>query len=107
MFGASAWSRSADLLQLGGQLLLAGRLALLPLAVLVPDRAPAASLLTGRVHGDPVLQLDDFTAAAGGGAPRPVPFASTRPVAVRAVFNRAAAGRAARRGPVVGFLWGS
>jgi hypothetical protein len=60
-----------DLLQLGGQLLPGGGLALLPLAVLVPDRPPAARLLTGRVHGDAVLQLDDFAAAPGGGAPGP------------------------------------
>jgi len=62
----------SDLVELGGQPVLAGRLALLALAVLKPDRAPAAFLLAGRVHGDAVLQLEDLTAASGGGTPGPV-----------------------------------
>jgi hypothetical protein len=49
----------------------AGHLALLALAVLVPDTTPAAFLLAGRVHGDAVLQLDDLSAAADSGAPGP------------------------------------
>jgi hypothetical protein len=60
-----------DLRQLGGQLLLACRLALVPLAVFVPDRTPAAVLLAGRVHGDAVLQLDDLAAATRGCAAGP------------------------------------
>jgi hypothetical protein len=38
-----------------------------------PRTRPRASglLLAGRVHGDAVFQLDDFTTAAGGGAPGP------------------------------------
>src|SRR5215472_11422557 len=39
-----------DILQLGGQLLLGRRLALLPLAVLVPDGPPPAALGPGRVE---------------------------------------------------------
>ena len=53
------------LLQLGGQLLLGRRLALLPFAVLVPDRPPAAGLLAGRVDGNAALQLNDLATAAG------------------------------------------
>jgi hypothetical protein len=57
-----------DLLQLRGELLLRDGLALLPLVVLVPDRTPPAAFLPGRVHGDPVLQLDYFPVTPGGGA---------------------------------------
>ena len=60
-----------DLPQPDGQLLLGRRLALLPLAVLMPDRPPAAVLVAGRVHGDAVLQLDDLTAAPRGRTPGP------------------------------------
>jgi len=61
-----------DLLQPCDQLLLGRRLAVLPLAVLVPDRPPASVFLAGRVHGDAVLQLDDLAAATGGRTPSPV-----------------------------------
>jgi hypothetical protein len=57
-----------DLLELGGELALGDRLALLPLAVLLPDRPPPAAFLPGRVDGDPEVQLDDFPVAPGGGA---------------------------------------
>ena len=94
-----------DLLQLGGQLLLGRRLALLPLArprATPPATGPRSS--AGRVHGDPEVQLDHLAAAAGGRAA--VPLARTG----RAPGGRASParrGRAARRGPVVGILWGS
>jgi hypothetical protein len=83
----------SDLLQLGGQLLLGRRLALLPLAVLVPDRAPATLLLAGRVHRDPALQIDHRAAARV--AARPVPLARTRPHAVRPALRRPAFARPA------------
>jgi short chain dehydrogenase len=60
-----------DLLELGCELVLRSGLALLPLASLVPHRPPPAALGSGRVEGDPALQLDDPAAAAGGGAPGP------------------------------------
>jgi hypothetical protein len=60
-----------DLLQLGGQLLLGRRLALLPLVVLAPGRPPPAPFGPGRVHGDAVLQLDDLAAAPGACARGP------------------------------------
>ena len=88
-----------DLLQLGGQLLLGRRLALLPLAVLVPDRPPAALLLAGRVDRDPALQLDHRAAAPGGRAPGPA--REHPPGAVRPAFARRRAG-----GPAAGRLWG-
>src|ERR1700683_1148554 len=89
------------LLRLGGQLLPGGGLALLPLAVLVPDGPPAARLLTRRVHGDAVLQLDNLAAGPGGGAPGPV---RENPDGFRASGRRplrAAGSRATAR------LWGS
>jgi hypothetical protein len=73
-----------DLRQLGGELFLGRRLALLPLAVLVPDRPPAAVFLAGRVHRDPVLRLDHRAAARV--VTRPVPLTSDRPDAVRPGF---------------------
>ena len=54
-----------DLLQPGGQLVLADRLTLLPLAVLIPDRPPPAPIPTGRVHRNPPLQLDHVAATPG------------------------------------------
>jgi hypothetical protein len=66
--------------QSGGQLGLGRSLALAPLAVLIPDRSPAAVLLAGRVHRDPALQLNDFAAASGGcssGAARDDPAAGS------------------------------
>ena len=48
-----------DLLQLGGQPVLEEGLALSPLAVLVPHRPPPVTVEPGRVHRDPVLQLDN------------------------------------------------
>jgi hypothetical protein len=60
-----------DLLQLGGQLLLGERLALLPLVALVPDGPPPAPFGPGRVNRDPAVQLDDFPAASGGRAADP------------------------------------
>ena len=57
-----------DLRQLRGELLLSRRLALLPLTVLVPDRAPPAALGPRRVHGDPALELDHLTTASSCGA---------------------------------------
>lgn len=66
MFGASACSLSGDLFQLQGQLRFGRGLALLPLAGLVPDRAPPATFGPGGVHSDPALQLDDLTSASGG-----------------------------------------
>jgi hypothetical protein len=56
-----------DLLQLGGELLLRDGLALLPFAVLVPDRPPATALVTGRVHGDLEVEFDDRPVTTGGG----------------------------------------
>jgi hypothetical protein len=67
-----------DLLELGGQLLLVRRVTLLPLAVFLPDSPPAAVLLPGRVHGDPVVQLDDFSATPGGRATGPAVTDPTR-----------------------------
>ena len=60
-----------DLFQLGGQIVLGRRLALLPLAVFVPDRPPEASLGAGRVDRDAALQLDDLAVAAGSRAALP------------------------------------
>ncbi|HEX3955355.1 MAG TPA: hypothetical protein VHZ03_01850 [Trebonia sp.] len=57
-----------DLLQLRGELLPRDGLALLPLAVLKPDRPPPAAFLPGRVDGDPEVQFDDVPVAPGGGA---------------------------------------
>ena len=88
-----------DLLQLCGQLLLGARLALLPLAVLVPDRPPAALLLAGRVHGDAVAQLDDLAAAPGGGAAGAV---RENPAGCRAGGLRPPRGA----GGLAGRLWG-
>jgi len=85
-----------DLLQPGGQLLLAGCLALLPLAVLVPDRPPAAGFLAGRVHGDAVLQLDDLAAPPGGRTAGP---AHERPAGLRPSGGPS--------GLAAGRLWGS
>jgi hypothetical protein len=56
-----------DLLQLAGQPVFAHRLALLPFAVLVPDRTPPVSGPPGRVDRDPVLQLDDQAARGRAG----------------------------------------
>ena len=88
-----------DLLQLGGQLLLGRRLALLPLAVLVPDGPPAAPPPPGRVHRDPALQLDHRARRPGwprvrSRSPR------TLPGAVRLAFAWPGGRRAAGR------LWG-
>ena len=94
-----AASRSVTFFQLRGQLLLAGPLALLALAVLIPDRPPAAFLLACRVDGDPVLQLDDFTVAADGGAPGPV---RDDPPVTRAPGLRPRGGAS---GPATGRLW--
>src|SRR5215472_4067142 len=69
MFGAPAVQPLSDLLQLRGQLLLSSRLALLPLAVLVPHRPPATAFRARRVHRNAVLQLDDLTTAPGRRAP--------------------------------------
>jgi hypothetical protein len=52
-------------------LLLARRLALLPLVALVPDRPPPAAFGPGRLHRDPALQFDDLAAAPAGRAPVP------------------------------------
>jgi hypothetical protein len=57
-----------DLFQLGGQLVLGRCLALLPLAVFVPDRPPAASRGAGRVNRGAALELDDLEVAEGGRA---------------------------------------
>ena len=94
-----------DLLQLGGQLLLGRRLALLPLPVLVPDRTPPAALGPRRVHRDPALQLDHLAAAPGCGASGATREDSGAGRAL-AFFGRPAA-RAAPCGTVVGILWGS
>src|SRR6266700_626634 len=91
-----------DLLQLGSQLLLGRRLALLPLAVLVPDRPPAALLLAGRVYRDPALQLDHRVAAPGGRASGP---AREDPAACHAAGLRPAGGGLC--GPAARRLWGS
>ena len=53
-----------DLRQLGSELLLTAGFALLPLAGLVPDRAPPAALRPRRIHRDPALKLDHVAAAA-------------------------------------------
>jgi hypothetical protein len=45
--------RLSDLAQLRRKLFLGDGLALLPLAVLMPDRPPPATVLPGRVDGDP------------------------------------------------------
>ena len=65
MFGASAASRSVTFSSLAASLASSHRLALLPLAVLVPDRPPPVSVEPGRVHRDPVLQLDHRAAGPG------------------------------------------
>jgi hypothetical protein len=59
-----------DLLQPGRQLLLGHRLALAPLAVLMPDRTPPAPLRPGRVHSDPALHLNHHTVFAAGARAR-------------------------------------
>src|SRR6266702_219332 len=71
MLGASASSRSVTFSSLAASFSSDARLALLPLAVLVPDRPPAALLLAGRVHRDPALQFDHRAAAPGGRASGP------------------------------------
>jgi Domain of unknown function (DUF4118) len=64
-------------LLLDRQLLLGCRLALLPLAVLVPHGTPPATHGPRRVHRDAALQLDDLAAAPGRRTA--VALASTRP----------------------------
>jgi hypothetical protein len=56
-----------DFLQPGGQLVFAYGLAVLPLAVFVPDRPPPVSVEAGRVHRDPAVQLDHRAAGRIGG----------------------------------------
>jgi hypothetical protein len=56
-----------ELFQPGGQPLLGRRVALPPLAVLVPDRPPTVLAFPRGVHGDPALELDHRVAVAAGG----------------------------------------
>ena len=104
MFGASASSRSVTFSSLAPAFP-RRRLALLPLAVLVPDRPPAALLLPGRVHRNPALQLDHGAAALVAACP--VPLARTLPRAMRPAFARPAEDLRPRCAPVVGISWGS
>lgn len=84
---------------------LACRLALLPLAVLMPDGPPAAGFLAGRVHRDAVFQLDDLTPSPSSRATGP---AREDPARCRA--PRPSPGWRAKRphgGLVVGILRGT
>ena len=104
MFAAPVASRCLTFSSFAASFSSRDGLALLPLAVLVPDRPPPAPLVPGRVHGDPEVQLDDFPVAPGGGAGLDAgnPAGCLRPR--RSRF----AGRGwPCRGAVVGILWGS